>query len=44
MLLRSVRGEGLLFATGGDERLRAGDVLVLVGRDRDLDVIGRLAG
>jgi trk system potassium uptake protein TrkA len=38
------RGEGLVIATGGDERLQAGDVLVLVGRDRDLDVVGRLAG
>jgi len=38
------RGEGLLIATGGDERLRADDVLVLVGRDNDLDVVGRLAG
>ena len=38
------RGEGLLIATGGTERLRAGDVLVLVGRDKDLDVVGRLAG
>ena len=38
------RGEGLLIATGGDERLQAGDVLVLVGKDGDLDVVGRLAG
>jgi trk system potassium uptake protein TrkA len=38
------RGEGLLIATGGDERMRAGDVLVLVGRDQDLDAVGRLAG
>ena len=38
------RGEGLLIATGGDERLQAGDVLVLVGKDSDLDVVGRLAG
>jgi trk system potassium uptake protein TrkA len=38
------RGEGLLIATGGDERLRTGDVLVLVGRDTDLDAVGRLAG
>jgi trk system potassium uptake protein TrkA len=38
------RGEGLLIATGGDERLRAEDVLVLVGKDDDLDVVGRLAG
>jgi trk system potassium uptake protein TrkA len=38
------RGEDLLIATGGDERLQAGDVLVLVGRDSDLDTVGRLAG
>jgi trk system potassium uptake protein TrkA len=38
------RGEGLVIATGGDERLQAGDVLVLVGRDKDLDVVGRLVG
>ena len=38
------RGESLLHATGGDERLQPGDVLVLVGRDVDLDVVGRLAG
>jgi trk system potassium uptake protein TrkA len=38
------RGEGLVIATGGDERLQAGDVLVLVGRDKDLDVLGRLVG
>jgi trk system potassium uptake protein len=38
------RGEGLVIATGGDERLQAGDVLVLVGKDSDLDVVGRLAG
>jgi trk system potassium uptake protein len=38
------RGEGLLIATGGDERLQPGDVLVLVGRDADLDRVGRLAG
>jgi trk system potassium uptake protein TrkA len=38
------RGESLLLATGGDERLQPGDVLVLVGRDVDLDVVGRLAG
>jgi trk system potassium uptake protein TrkA len=38
------RGDGLVIATGGDERLAAGDVLVLVGRDKDLDVVGRLAG
>jgi trk system potassium uptake protein TrkA len=38
------RGDGLVIATGGDERLQAGDVLVLVGRDKDLDVVGRLAG
>jgi trk system potassium uptake protein TrkA len=38
------RGEGLLIATGGDEKLQAGDVLVLVGRDKDLDAVGRLAG
>jgi trk system potassium uptake protein TrkA len=38
------RGEGLLIATGGDERLLAGDILVLVGKDDDLDRVGRLAG
>ncbi len=38
------RGEGLLIATGGDERLLAGDILVLVGKDSDLDKVGRLAG
>jgi trk system potassium uptake protein len=38
------RGEDLVIATGGDERLQAGDVLVLVGRDKDLDVLGRLVG
>lgn len=38
------RGESLLLATGGGERLQAGDVLVLVGRDSDLDAVGRLAG
>ena len=38
------RGDGLVIATGGDERLQAGDVLVLVGRDKDLDVVSRLAG
>jgi trk system potassium uptake protein TrkA len=38
------RGETLLTATGGDERLLEGDVLVLVGRDTDLQRIGRLAG
>jgi trk system potassium uptake protein TrkA len=38
------RGDGLLIATGGDEKLQPGDVLVLVGRDRDLDAVGRLAG
>jgi trk system potassium uptake protein TrkA len=38
------RGEGLVIATGGDERLLPGDVLVLVGRDKDLDEVGRLAG
>jgi trk system potassium uptake protein len=38
------RGEELLIATGGDERLQPGDVLVLVGRDADLDRVGRLAG
>jgi trk system potassium uptake protein TrkA len=38
------RGDGLLIATGGDERLQDGDVLVLVGRDADLDRLGRLAG
>jgi trk system potassium uptake protein TrkA len=38
------RGEGLVIATGGAERLQAGDVLVLVGRDKDLDEVGRLAG
>ena len=31
------RGESLLLATGGDERLQAGDVLVLVGGHRELD-------
>jgi trk system potassium uptake protein TrkA len=38
------RGDGLLLATGGDERLQAGDVLVLVGKDDDLDAVGRLSG
>ena len=38
------RGEGLVIATGGDERLLAGDILVLVGKDSDLDTVGRLAG
>jgi trk system potassium uptake protein TrkA len=38
------RGETLLLATGGDERLQPDDVLVLVGRDTDLDAVGRLAG
>jgi trk system potassium uptake protein TrkA len=38
------RGEGLVIATGGDERLLAGDILVLIGRDADLDRVGRLAG
>jgi len=38
------RGEGLLIATGGDERLLAGDILVLIGKDSDLDKVGRLAG
>jgi trk system potassium uptake protein TrkA len=38
------RGEALTMATSGDERLAEGDVLVLVGRDEDLDRIGREAG
>jgi trk system potassium uptake protein TrkA len=38
------RGESLVLATGGGERLQSGDVLVLVGRDVDLDAVGRLAG
>jgi trk system potassium uptake protein TrkA len=38
------RGDGLVIATGGDERLQGGDVLVLVGKDKDLDALGRLAG
>lgn len=38
------RGDGLVIATGGDERLLAGDILVLVGKDSDLDKVGRLAG
>jgi trk system potassium uptake protein TrkA len=38
------RGEALTMATTGDERLAEGDVLVLVGRDEDLDRIGREAG
>jgi trk system potassium uptake protein TrkA len=38
------RGDTLVLATGGDERLQPGDVLVLVGRDDDLDKVGRLAG
>jgi trk system potassium uptake protein TrkA len=38
------RGEALMMATSGDERLAEGDVLVLVGRDEDLDRIGRAAG
>ena len=32
----------VVIATGGDERLLPGDVLVLVGRDKDLDEVGRL--
>jgi Trk K+ transport system NAD-binding subunit len=38
------RGDGLVIATGGDERLQPGDVLVLVGKDSDLDTVGRIAG
>jgi len=38
------RGESLVLTTGGSDRLQAGDVLVLVGKDVDLDVVGRLAG
>ncbi|HYN05354.1 MAG TPA: TrkA family potassium uptake protein [Vicinamibacteria bacterium] len=38
------RADALIIATGGDERLQPGDVLVLVGRDDDLDQVGRLAG
>ena len=38
------RGDGLVIATGGDERLLPGDILVLVGKDSDLDKVGRLAG
>ena len=38
------RGDGLVIATGGDERLLRGDILVLVGKDSDLDQVGRLAG
>lgn len=38
------RGDGLVIATGGDERLLRGDILVLVGKDSDLDKVGRLAG
>ena len=38
------RGDGLVIATGGDERLLRGDILVLVGKDSDLDTVGRLAG
>ena len=38
------RADALIIATGGDERLQPGDVLVLVGRDDDLDKVGRLAG
>ena len=38
------RGDGLVIATGGDERLLAGDILVLIGKDSDLDKVGRLAG
>jgi len=38
------RGEGLVIATGGDERLLPGDILVLIGKDSDLDKVGRLAG
>lgn len=38
------RGEALVMATGGDERLLEGDVLVLVGRDADLDRLSRAEG
>jgi trk system potassium uptake protein len=38
------RGEALVLATAGDERLLARDVLVLVGKDSDLDQVGRLTG
>jgi trk system potassium uptake protein TrkA len=38
------RGDTLQLAPGGDETVRAGDVLVLVGRDRDLEALGRRAG
>jgi trk system potassium uptake protein TrkA len=38
------RGETLLMATSGDERLAEGDVLVLVGRDEDLERVGRATG
>jgi len=38
------RDESLTMATGGDERLAEGDILVLVGRDADLDRLGREAG
>jgi trk system potassium uptake protein TrkA len=36
------RGENLVVPTGGEQRLQAGDVLVLVGRDADLEKLGRL--
>jgi trk system potassium uptake protein TrkA len=38
------RGESLELPTGGDQRLQPGDVLVLVGRDADLEALGRLGG
>jgi trk system potassium uptake protein TrkA len=38
------RGESLVLPTGGDHRIQAGDQLVLVGRDTDLDKLGRLGG
>jgi trk system potassium uptake protein TrkA len=38
------RGETLHLATGGDEPIQPGDVLVLVGKDGDLDALSRLAG
>jgi trk system potassium uptake protein TrkA len=38
------QGDSLTMATSGQERLAIGDVLVLVGRDEDLDRIGRVAG
>jgi trk system potassium uptake protein TrkA len=38
------RGDSLLMATATNERLQEGDVLVLVGKDADLDRLGRATG